>query len=188
MKIAPYTERWNEGERDWSFVEDPRSEIEQWEKRESILLPPEYRKFLLKFNGGSVYPRLFKNTIGPLQLGPYVDNSSEDYVDLIHNWKTVESHWRGEIYGEGVPPKHLVIASTPGPVQLLMSLNSANFGAVYSWVHSTNKWGTDGNTEIFPQAHNFKAFLHSLYDDQEQSDYESWHLPIYDKLARELDI
>jgi hypothetical protein len=33
MKIAPTTERWNEGERDWSFVKDPRADIEAWERQ-----------------------------------------------------------------------------------------------------------------------------------------------------------
>ena len=54
MKIVPNTERWNEGERDWTFVPDPKNEIAAWERRTGIRLPDEYRKFLLKFNGGSV--------------------------------------------------------------------------------------------------------------------------------------
>lgn len=29
MKIAPYTKRWNEGETDWSFVENPSNQIKQ---------------------------------------------------------------------------------------------------------------------------------------------------------------
>ena len=46
MRIAPYTERWNEGERDWQFVKDARADIEAWEQREGLVLPESYRRFM----------------------------------------------------------------------------------------------------------------------------------------------
>jgi hypothetical protein len=188
MKIAPYTKGWNEGERDWSFVEDPLSKIEAWEKAEGVSLPPRYRDFLLEFNGGRVYPRLFKHSIGSLQAGPYVDSSSETFVDLIFNWSTVESHWKRETYGDGVPPGYLVIAETPGAIQLLMAVNPESHGKIVTWLQSRNTWGTQGNDKTFNQADSFEDFLASLYDDAQSSDYDRWRLPIYDKLSRELAI
>ncbi|MCI5065107.1 SMI1/KNR4 family protein [bacterium] len=127
MKIAPYTKGWNNGERDWSFVEDPRASIEAWEERESLSLPIGYRNFLLEYNGGRVYPRLFQHAVGSLVAGPYVDESAVTYVELIYPWSVVEGHWRGETYGEGVPPNHLVVAGTPGEIELLMSLESDSY-------------------------------------------------------------
>jgi hypothetical protein len=53
-------------------------------------------------------------------------------------------------------------------------------------VHSTNIWGTDGNDRIWHQAGSFEAFLESLYDEPDASDYENWHVPIFDKLAKPL--
>ena len=188
MKIAPYTEGWNEGERDWSFVEDPRSQIEAWEKAEGLTLPACYRDFLLEFNGGRVYPRLFKHTIGPLAAGPYVDDTSETFVDLIYGWSTVESHWKREIYGDGVCPEYLVIAETPGDIRILMSVSPECNGKIVSWVHSTIRWGTEGNDRVYEQADSFEDFLISLYDDEEQSDYGGWRVPIYDTLAKEFAI
>lgn len=186
--IAPYTENWNKGECDWSFVKDPRVAIENWEKQENISLPPDYRNFLLKFNGGRVYPRLFTHTIGALQAGPYVDSSSVTYVGIIYSWATVESHWRRETYGDGVPPNYLIFADTPGGIELLMSMNRDDYGKIYTWPHCSDIWGTDRNTKIYYQANNFTQLLKSLFDDDEQSDYEGWHRPIYDKLAKELVI
>jgi hypothetical protein len=189
MKIAPYTDRWNEGERDWSFVEDPHDEIDAWQKREDLLLPDSYRNFMLRYNGGRVYPRLFRSdsALG-MRLGPYVCESDEMYCDLIFPWSYVEHHWRGETYGKGVPPRHLVFAETPGSIQLLMALTPENYGRVYAWMHSNWDWGEEGNNLIFPLANSFLEFLSSLYDDDQNSDYQQWHSPIYDQLAKEFQL
>lgn len=187
MKIVPYTKNWNDGERDWSFVEDPTSAIETWENREGVQLPDDYRRFMLKFNGGRVYPRKFKHNLGPINLGPFVDDSGETYVDLIFSWASVESHWRGETYGDGVPPNHLVIADDPGGINLLLSTATESRGRIFAWPHSTDKWGTDRNTKIYTQSESFSAFLESLYDDADQSDYVDWKLPIYEQLQKELE-
>jgi hypothetical protein len=185
MKIAPYTEGWNEGQRDWSFVRDPRIAIEAWETREGIHLPEDYRKFMLQFNGGYVYPRIFRHNI-PKTAMPL--GNDEMPVDPIYDWRTVEGHWRGETYGLGIPPRHLAIAGTPGSLELLMALDDPNFGSIFAWVQSGSIYGTDTNVEIYPQAGGFTEFLMSLHDDAERSDHDAWHLPIFDKLAKELQI
>ncbi len=186
MKIAPYTENWNEGERDWSFVTDPRAAIEAWEKTNAMTLPDDYRTFLLKYNGGSVFPRLFKHKMEPLETGPYVDERGETYLDLLFPWKSVESHWLGKTYGKGVPPLHLVIGDTPGGIQVLMSLTPTERGKIYSWYHSTSPWGSGGNTKVHLLAGSFSEFLKSLYDDGD--DYEQWHMPLYDTLAKDVEL
>jgi hypothetical protein len=189
MKITPYTERWNEGECDWSFVKDPRDDIDAWEKHEGLFLPESYRKFMLRYNGGHVYPRMFHSEAGlGMMLGPYVCQSDEMYCDLILPWASVKDHWCGEIYGKGVPPKHLVFAETPGSIQLLMALTPENYGRVYSWIHSSWDWGEEGNNLIFPLANSFLEFLSSLYDDDQKSDYQNWRIPIYDVLAKEFNL
>jgi hypothetical protein len=106
-----------------------------------------YRKFMLRYNGGRVYPRTFRSEAGlGMMLGPYVCQSDEMYCDLILPWASVEHHWCGEIYGKGVPPKHLVFASTPGSVQFLMALTPENYGRVYSWIHTSWDWGEEETT------------------------------------------
>jgi len=177
MKIAPTTERWNDSEQDWSFVEDPRPGIEAWEQREGLRLPDAYRRFLLEYNGGAVYPRLFN-------VPPF----GENYADRIFRWATVQSHWRGETYGQGVPPGHLVFAETPGSIQLLMALTPGQHGRIFAWSHSTDIWGTDRNTRTFPLADDFTAFLRSLYDDDANTDYNAWRTPARERLARDLKL
>ncbi|MDD0839519.1 SMI1/KNR4 family protein [Curvibacter sp. HBC61] len=189
MKIAPFTERWNDGERDWRYVKDARQDIERWEGETGLRLPAGYRDFMLRFNGGRVYPRMFHGPQAPWPPGsaraPRPTVAS--YVDLIFDWACVESHWRGETYGEGVPPQHLVFADTPGPVQLLMALDAQHHGQIVTWHHSANAWGTDGNDTVHFQASDFGSFLKSLVDE-DGSDHDAWHLPIYDRLAREFEV
>ena len=188
MKIAPLTERWNEGERDWSFVKDPSAEIEAWERLEGVSLPGEYRAFMRRYNGGRVYPRLFRTEAALAgMLGPYEPTSDLAYVDPIYDWATVEAHWRGQFYDRGVPPRHLVIAGTGGSIQILMALTAENFGRVFTWIHSTDLWGTDRNTRIWPHAASFSLFLDGLFDDENRSDFRHWRRPIYDTVARELE-
>ena len=189
MKIAPITERWNEGECDWSFVENPRVEIESWEKREGLSLPESYRKFMLQYNGGRVYPQTFRTEAGVgLMLGPYVCQSDEAYCEYILSWTSVESHWRGDIFGKGVPPKHLVFAGTPGSIELLMSMTEENYGKIYSWIHTNSDWGEEGNNLIFLLANSFTEFLSSLYDDEEKNGYQNWWTPLYNELAKEFQL
>jgi hypothetical protein len=185
MKIAPLTERWNEGERDWSFVKNPRSDIERWECEESIRLPEDYREFMLRFNGGYVYPRIFRHNVPNKQM-PLASN--ELTVDPIYDWRTVESHWRGDTYGDSLPPGYIAFAGTPGSLELLMGLHAPNRGKIFSWVQHGSSWATDGNVHIHPQADSFTEFLGSLFDDEDRTDYDGWHLPMYDKLAKDLEI
>jgi|GEM_PF-1308670 len=186
MKIVPYTKNWNEGETDWSYVSDPTSAIAAWEEANNLELPTDYRRFMVRYNGGRVFPRLFKHKMEPLKAGPYVDETGETYLDLIFPWDTVESHWQKKTYGEGVPPGHLVIGDSPGGIQILMSVGPADRGRIFSWYHSTSRWSTGENTKTYPLADSFTGFLRTLNDNG--NDYDDWHIPIYDKVAKDLEL
>lgn len=60
MKIVPVTRNWNDGEYDWSYVPSAEQSVTCWETGSKIRLPDDYRRFMLRFNGGSVYPRFFE--------------------------------------------------------------------------------------------------------------------------------
>lgn len=181
--IAPETEGWNSGERDWSYVKDASGDITRWERATGITLPDGYRRFMLAFNGGRVYPRLFQHNI-PLDRYPSADPVT--MVDPLYPWAQAESHWRGEVYGRGTPPDMLFVGCDPGGLEILLSLRPADLGQIFCWPHSTNLWGTDDNTQVWHQAVSFEAFLESLYDLEDSSDHAGWYVPIYDKLARRL--
>lgn len=181
--IAPVTEGWNRGERDWSYVKDASQDIVLWEHSTGLTLPDGYRRFMLKFNGGRVYPRLFRCNV---PLDRYPSTEPVTMVKPFYSWATVESRWRGDAYGKGNPPDMLFIGCDPGGLEILLSLRPADCGHIFCWPHTKNIWGTDGNTQVWHQADSFEAFLESLYDWPDGSDYAKWHVPIYDKLAKPL--
>ena len=186
MLIAPNTERWNEGETDWSYVRNALPAVERWEQREGIKLPEDYRKFILKYNGGKVYPRLFRNPFPENALSVW---SPELMLSSLYWWDYVESHWRGETYGkQSVPPGHLLIGDDPGGVEIILAVDGPKRGTVSVWNHSTCRFGTDSNTDFYWVADSFFAFLALLFDDDAQSDRDGWHIPLYDKLAKKLEL
>ncbi len=188
LKIAPLTEGWNNGQMDWSYVENPTEAIEHWEKDSGFTLPPSYREFMIRYNGGYVYPRLFKTPLLSGQSGPYYDDSNLIYIDPVYCWKTVEINWNGEWYGrDPIPENYLLIAGTPAAIELLLSLNPNDFGYVYSWRHSVYKWGSDENSQIHLQAQSFAQFLEGLFDDNGE-DYENWYIPAYENLIRDIQL
>jgi len=185
MLILPNTMNWNEGETDWSFVPDPKNDIKNWEVRFGRKLPSDYKEFLLRFNGGSVYPRMFKHAISPSTL-PSV--SQEEILDRLYRWDQVVPLYNREGYGKGLPDGYLDIGETPGPLEILLSIREEDFGKIYAWVRSSNRWGTDSNTEIYLLAANFRTFLKMLYDDQEKTDYMGWFIPGCEDITKELEV
>lgn len=181
--IAPVIEGWNRGERDWSYVVDASQDIIRWENNTGRRLPDGYRRFMLKFNGGRVYPRLFRYNV-PLEVYPSTEPVT--FVDPFYSWASVESYWRGDIYGSGNPTDMLFIGCNPGGLEILLSLRPVDWGHIFCWPHTTTPWGTEDNTQVWHQSDSFEAFLDSLYDRQDGSDYADWRIPLYDKLARPL--
>lgn len=108
------------------------------------------------------------------------------FIDPFYSWTKVETYTRGDMYGKGTPPEMLFIGCDPGGIEVLLSLRPADYGHLFCWFHSTNIWGTDDNDRIWYQAASFEAFLGSLHDEPDGSDYESWRTPLFDKLAKPL--
>ena len=185
MKILPMTERWNEGERGWEYVVNPEASIKSWEQASGIQLPADYRGFMLKFNGGRVYPRRFYHSV-PIDRLPGNDRYIQ--LGLLYSWKTVLSYQVDLPWKDTVPPKHLVIADTPGEVEILMALGEENFGSVYTWLRSRNKWGTAENNSVYLIAKSFTLFLKMQFDDESASDHDRFARPVYTSMIREFDI
>lgn len=181
MKIVPDTEHWNEGEHDWSYVPNAEPAVLAWEQANEIRLPEDYRRFILKFNGGSVYPRIFKFTVSD-QTG--VSSDQEELLDRLYRWDVVQTNAR--TYKSALPSGYLLVAETPGPIEILLSVSQAHFGAIFAWSRTSHVWGGEDNSLIWPVADSFSDFLSSLYDDAEASDYDAWYLPVYLPLIRDL--
>lgn len=185
MQILPNTQNWNEGETDWSYVPDPKNDIRNWERMTGGSLPDDYKSFLFRFNGGSVYPRLFKQSIPPSIL-PSI--SAEEILDRLYRWDQVVALYNRDGYGKGIPEGYLDIGETPGPLEILMSIRKEDYGNIFAWIRSSSPWGTGSNDRLFLIATSFKIFLKMLYDDKDRSDYSGWNIPGCESITRELDL
>jgi hypothetical protein len=181
MKIVPDTQNWNEGEFDWSYIPDAEPAVVTWEQANKFRLPEDYRRFILKFNGGSVYPRIFSFTVSG-EGG--VSSEQEELLDRIYSWDLVLAN--ACTYKAALPTGYLVVAETPGVIEILLSVSQEQFGAIFAWSRTSHVWGGDTNNAIWRVANSFSDFLACLYDSAEASDYDAWYLPVYSRLVREL--
>jgi hypothetical protein len=170
---------------DWNTVISPADEIARWEKENKLRLPADYRTFMLKYNGGRVYPLIFRYEI-PLEYYP----SDEDitFLDPLYDWTYVEKIYKGEEFAEGLPDKMISVGSNPGDLELLLSLDEKTHGQIFCWLHSNIPWGEEGNNKIWPQAVSFKAFIESLFENADNIGFEHWYLPGLKHLQRELKL
>jgi SMI1-KNR4 cell-wall len=172
--IRPLTQDWNSGK-------NPAADIGRWEKDNSVKLPADYRNFMLKYNGGRVYPLIFKYAI-PMDFYPSDDGTT--FVDPLYDWAYVEKIFNGDEFGEGLPDKVISIGSNPGDLEILLSLDEKIHGQIFCWLHSDIPWGEEGNDKIWLQAPSFSAFMKSLFENSDNAGYE----PGLKHLQRELRV
>lgn len=182
--IAPITQGWNEGERDWKFVKDPKSSIEQWEAQTDLKLPGDYRRFMLAFNGGIPYPNLLKHNVPPRA---YPSETPVTIIDPFYDWRIVEKSWgTSGMFRDTLPRNMLAIGADPGMLVILLSLAKNSYGKVFVWVNRGETWGTDDNVSVWEQAESFSALIESLHDDAEKTGWDYWNIPEFVKLAKPL--
>jgi hypothetical protein len=168
---------------DWKPEGAAASAIAAWEHGANQRLPDDYRRFMLRYNGGRPYPNMFRHTA----LDPDgFASPSEAFVDPFYDWKRVES-WSGELANR-LPPKCLAIGADPGLLEIVLSLRDEDHGAIFSWVRNWGVWGSAENSYLCAQAASFAAFVAALFDDDAQSGHAFWHTPRRDRLKRTIEI
>lgn len=135
------------------------------EDRLGIVLPNEYRDFLLLHNGGRPRPAVFrfKNS-----SGKYVDSSVDWFLAIYEGeHDNFESYFETYKRDQQRLPTELVpIAHDPGGNLICISVSGSQKGAVFFWDHE-NECGI-GETPTFWNVHviaeSFTEFLSSLQD------------------------
>ncbi len=152
------------------------NKIATWEEENNVKLPNSYRKFLERFNGGYVYPNVFKINADINEIGL---NDDLMFFDIAYDFDYAIELWNREVYYNGTPEGFFFFGSDPGGFELLISLRQKDYGHVYGWFHSTYEWGTEGNTEasLVRQSDSFEAFLNSLHDTNDQIGKQHWETP-----------
>jgi hypothetical protein len=131
--------------------------IAAWEGSVGIVLPPAYKSFLLKHNGGRPIPRAFpmsdfpNNPYGTVQvffrIGGMMEVSSID--------------WNVKTFAGRIPQELLPIACDGSGDLLLLALEGEHMGAVLFWDYYDQPVEPD-YSNIYWVADSFDAFVESF--------------------------
>lgn len=166
----------------WDAVADARPAIGAWEQVTGLVLPEDYRSFMLRYNGGSPYPNLFRHAWADEDGQPA---ESESFLEPLYDWQHAES-WTREL-GNRLPPQTLAIGADPGLIEIVLSLRQDDYGTIYSWVRNRGAWGDAENSYLCRQAGTFREFVDNLYDTADRMGHGHWHLPGLKHLERRLE-
>lgn len=140
-------------------------DISKVESELNVILPQDYKNFLLQNNGGSPTENfVFDFTQIMPESGKPFDNSS-----VIREFSTLSElpFFYGNLIGEEViPEKFLPIASDPFGNEILLCADENNYGKIYFGDHETYDPETD-YWLITELADSFTEFIHKLYLDEE---------------------
>ncbi|MCG8333544.1 MAG: SMI1/KNR4 family protein [Proteobacteria bacterium] len=132
--------------------------VTKFEHKWNVKLPIEYKRFLIKYNGGYPSPDAFaikeiedESTVDKflsLESGPH--SNLDSYVNT---------------YIGRIPKDLLPIAHDPGGNLICIGIKGENFGIIYFWDH---EFESDDNDPDYSNVHfvanNFDEFLKELYE------------------------
>jgi len=180
MKIAP------ERGRD-PLPADQQQRVTSFVTSLGVALPAPYQEFLVRFDGGAPYPNIF-NDARPAEVRGFPDNQA--FCDRLYDLSRVMELQAGDSYGDGIPSGFILIGEDPGGLEIMLSLRSQDFGAIYVWQGTADRWASETNNEtlIAKQADSFVAFLNSLYDTPDRIGLDQWETPLRKETAVSLDL
>ena len=134
-------------------------DLDQFEEKQTIRLPLEYRKFLLKTNGGKPLPcdvkyeaEYFNNV--SFFYGIRSDMYSDDLSRIMEQYKNL------------ILPHYLPIAESAGGDLYCLRINVENYAAVYLWDHETANYSGEPYEENMTKlASSLTEFLAGLYQE-----------------------
>jgi cell wall assembly regulator SMI1 len=149
-------------------MEKPRSplrreDITRVERQLGVIFPEDYRRFLLRYNGGRPKPDLFRiEAAGPewddIMNWFYCINPGDMY-GLVEN--------NDELLRSRMPPELIAIGDDPLGNQICIAVKGSKKGSVYFWDHENE--APDGEEpwweNVYLLADTFEKFVDSLYGD-----------------------
>jgi cell wall assembly regulator SMI1 len=131
--------------------------IQRFEREFAIVLPAEYREFLMNYNGGYPEPDAFRF------MGSE-DGSSVDRFLSLAAGELSDLRQYLKIYRGRVPGSFLPIAHDPGGNLLCIGTTGGEFGKVYFWDHEKEADGVAPDmSNMYLVADSFSDFLQRLY-------------------------
>ena len=133
------------------------TEVDAFEKKYNISLPPAYRRFLIETNGGRPERDAFS-------VPGFTESSIQVFLGLNDPITSCNLDWCREVYSDRLPEHIMPIATTGLADIVCMSIGQDTAGAVYYWdgVHISPTYG-----ELYLVANSFEEFLERLYRDDD---------------------
>lgn len=148
------------------------------ERKHSLRLPEDYRRFLLKYNGGAPSPM---NTIDFEEEGRSTSSDVQFFYGIHHgeNWASIE--WNLECFAGRIVEEGLPIAGDSGGNQYVLITRGEREGQIYFWDHELE---TDPPSyqNMSRVADNFAEFTEKLYEYIEPDESE------VDRILRQNDL
>jgi len=144
---------------------DPAA-IPRAEREIGAPFPEEYKRFLLKYNGGRPQPADFLIHWGGQD---WADQYPVGVVDVFLGFRSGEQtdfFHRLEVYRERIPADTIPIADDPGGSLLLLGVRGSNTGRVFFWAHDyeVDEAQSADYSNIGIVAPDFDALLQCLHD------------------------
>jgi len=133
------------------------NDINCFEKRFGIVLPEDYKRFLIKYNGGKPSPRRFKT----------IDNKTITSLLLILPLADIQSENLASNYisfnqGNKIPKNLLPIGQDPIKNKICMSIGGEDVGYIYYWDMDEDFGNAPSYDNMFLVAKSFTDFINSL--------------------------
>jgi hypothetical protein len=130
-------------------------QIDRLEKRIEVNLPPLYKDFLIKYNGGVFNESLFEEATLGVLVASYFLPISESHENSM---ESEISFFLKEIGGGYIP-----IAIDPGGNYFLIGCEKDNFDGIYFWLH--DRTFKDG-ARVNKISESFESFINNLQLDE----------------------
>lgn len=139
-------------------------ELDALEQKYNFVFPPQYRAFLLRYNGGMPEPYNF--TFGE---GAYTDSMVDRFLAVYEGENdNFEDYYRCYKVDDGarIPLEMVPIAHDPGGNLINIAVSGPQVGAVFFWDHEREM--DDEKENNFLIAKSFDEFLEGLTGDEEE--------------------
>ena len=158
--------------------------IAQWEAENRLTLPDDYKQFMLRYNGGGIFPEFFPTNY-PDDHDFYNEMDEVMQFNYLYPWEELVEK---NSYNSDWNQTEFVTIGSAVPGDVLMRLAEPNRGSVHLWWRNNNAWDDEDDPPITGTiAHSLTAFLfEALHPVGEFGG--RWHHPKTFERARKLEL
>ncbi|KZL24352.1 SMI1 / KNR4 family protein [Pseudovibrio sp. WM33] len=161
---------------EWPSTRGIADKIKNWEVEKKVILPEDYKQFLTKYNGGHIYPLLFKSPV-PEELWGAPDDDDVIF-DPVFDWDYAIERSCDNFNDARRPKSSLPVGSDPGGLEVVISLEQKSLGKVYLIHFGVGPDDEEPVMRAYLLANSFREFVfEKLYENADKDGYDYWYRP-----------